>query len=344
MIVRVGKLRRLGSASVTLGVLGFASSTHAQSEVTPLTYVAPSTCPPQEQFEAAVRARTPLARFGESADTRRRFAIEAASADGRFTARLKVTSDGVAVSDRQIQGDTCAEVIDALALVTALAIDPKASTAPLAPASAAPPSQPSTAPLPPPTNTVAPQRSSGRDTSSRLTDRAWRASLGATADVIGRVTPLPLLGATVFGEIEQKAGGWWAPSLRLTIGASKTFEGEAASAAFALGTAGVDFCPSAVKTTALSLRPCVEANAGLLHARGVAVSSPVSADRFWFDVRLAARARWSPGGGRMFVEIEGGALFPITMPTFVFRAPRIVAHEVGSVAPLAKIGVGLRFP
>lgn len=312
-------------------------------ELTPLTYVVPAACPSQESFEAAVLARTPLARFGESSQARRRFAIDASAADGRFTASLQVASRDGSVADRHVEGDTCTEVIDALALVTALAIDPNARTAPLA--AAAQPAV-SALPAPPASSAVAAEPRAKPPSRERAASAGarWEPSVGVAATATGGITPTVLFGVAAHAAIERDVAAWWAPSVRLTLQAGRTFEGAGASADFALGVAGLDVCPSAIQGSAFSFRPCVGATAGILHARGITVSTPSSADPFWLDLRGSGRLRWSPAGGRVFVELEAGARVPVTRPTFVFRTPRIVVHEVASIAPEAGIGMGLRFP
>ena len=326
----------LRALPVALALAATASVAHAQTEAAPLTYSAVAGCPTKESFEASVRARTPLARFGESARALRRFAIEASAAHGRFTATLKVVSPNGSVADREVDGETCEEVIDALALVTALAIDPKASTLSLAAPSATPSTAAPPVPVPPPR---APPSRRAESRSAR-----WEPSLGVAASGANGITPTVLLGVAVHGAIANDVSGWWAPSIRLTLEARKTFEGSGANAGFALVTAGLDLCPSAVQGGGLSFRPCVGTSAGLLHARGISVSTPASADSLWLDVRGLGRVRWLLAGGRGFVEFEGGALLPVTRPTFVFQTPRIVLHEVTSVAFHASIGVGVCFP
>ncbi|MBI4703371.1 MAG: hypothetical protein HY744_19830 [Deltaproteobacteria bacterium] len=111
-----------------------------------LEYRASAGCPSRDDFMAQVAARTSLARWVESPAAERRFAV-AVSKRGRKTAgKLAIQSLDGAVATREVAGESCDEVVAALALVVALAIDPKArvepTPAPASPAAAPGPVEP----------------------------------------------------------------------------------------------------------------------------------------------------------------------------------------------------------
>src|SRR5262245_22102344 len=106
---------------------------HDEHERVELRYTAPGECPTRDAVVALVRERTPAVEVATGAP--RVFAITiTASADG-FAGSLVV--DGSA--DKQLTATRCDDLVSALALVTALAIDPLASTAPISITHTAPP-------------------------------------------------------------------------------------------------------------------------------------------------------------------------------------------------------------
>ncbi|HLK35581.1 MAG TPA: hypothetical protein VKU41_02435, partial [Polyangiaceae bacterium] len=162
-----GRVRACGRGFLALAVLGApAASAAAQDdeETIQLGYQASSGCPDQAAFVARVRARTARAALvapGTGPGDVRAFDVEVAAGDparGRLTLRGPHHAEGT----RRVQAATCDEVVDALALVVALAIDPRAPVIPATPptttapgpdsspppaANPAPPTPPAAAPV-----------------------------------------------------------------------------------------------------------------------------------------------------------------------------------------------------
>ncbi len=258
-------------------------------------------------------------------------------------------------SERQVEGETCAEVVDALALVIALAIDPAVSTAPppsSAPSPAllptpAPPSEPA-----PPEATPPPSPVSEPPPPAPLRDRApaqspaasfgLRPTVGASFVTFTGLAPDPLAGAAVFTELESDSPRLLAPSVRVTATGAANGAFESAPASIVLAALRADGCPARIRSGPGSIRACLAVDTGLLRAEGGDVARPLPATRFWLDLAALARARWSLPG-RFFVEVDGGLTLPVTRPTFVYYTPFVVVHEVPVLAATASVGAGLRF-
>ncbi|WP_437970488.1 hypothetical protein WMF04_14875 [Sorangium sp. So ce260] len=124
--------RWLAAAAVLAGVL---AGSDARAEVQPLriAYEAHEGCPSAEAFLRELIARTSRARAAapdEAAlDVRVRITRSGGASRGRIT--LGREEDARV---REVGGATCAEVVAALALITALRVDPTASLAPQLPA------------------------------------------------------------------------------------------------------------------------------------------------------------------------------------------------------------------
>ncbi|WP_148313540.1 hypothetical protein [Sorangium cellulosum] len=124
--------RRLVAVAVLAGAL---AGSDARAEVQPLriTYEAHEGCPSPGVFLRELTARTSRARAAapdEAAlEVRVRITRSAGATRGRIT-----LGAGEGARVREVGGATCAEVVAALALITALRVDPTASLDPQPPA------------------------------------------------------------------------------------------------------------------------------------------------------------------------------------------------------------------
>jgi len=149
---------RLG-ASVPFVVMALASPASGASAALAgapvrLVYEAPAECPAQPEFVTAVAARGGDFDHGGSAGPHRVLVVAITKDDRGFAGAFQVRDDGTASDRREVHGQRCAEVADALAVVAAIALrsDAAADAAPVAavdPPPGAPPSQVKQAPSPP---------------------------------------------------------------------------------------------------------------------------------------------------------------------------------------------------
>src|SRR5580692_5237813 len=107
-------------------------------------YSAPGNCPTEADFEARVRSRTALARFADE-NNAQAVHVVVTPTGVTYAGHLSIVGRSGRVSERDVEDALCSDVVDALALVTALAVDPNATlspSAPAAPASTAVPAPP----------------------------------------------------------------------------------------------------------------------------------------------------------------------------------------------------------
>jgi hypothetical protein len=134
-------MTRFKLAWFLLGCGLLTTRVHAQT-VTGLVYRVPSSCPTEADFVAQVAARG-----GEfRRDEERTFEVGVFMRGTSFAGSLRVRLGDQESDAREVSGATCAEVCEALAIVTAIALQP----------SAAKPTGPIPAPAPPPTPVVQP--------------------------------------------------------------------------------------------------------------------------------------------------------------------------------------------
>ena len=317
-------------------------------------YVAPASCPTREDFEALVRARTPLAEFGDDARARS-LRVELTSNGDAFHGHLEMSgiapsTDKATPHERDVDGETCADVVDALGLVTALAIDPDASTQPTATLQVATPPPTTTAPptTPPPEAAPGPARTPIAPAVDRPAPPAqkpavrWHGNVGGAFAVEGALSPDPLLGGAIDLEAEAPGAGL-APSFRLTaLASTNTFLGSR-QASFTHFAVRLDGCPFRLGVPSVGVRACLLADIGFMRAVGVQITIPKVAVEPSVDLGALVRGRWSPGGGRFFLEGDVALLFPVTQPTYEFTRPVKRVYQVPPVAVNASLGPGVQF-
>ena len=287
------------------------------------------------------RAAQAAPRYGH--DTRL-FVVTMTGAGGQTHGRLQIYGNSGAAFARDVTGATCSEVASALALVTALAIDPQSFTAASASSSTAAVS-PSTAALPagplPSASSIEPAvpypthpaQSSMPGPRTVSTEQhftpgkpvTWVWSAGMQETAMFHVVPRPAFGGGYFGNLEPK-GSWtiW-PDFRLAATYVTTVHdtwnrsaGVAARWWWLLARA--DACPFRLSTadTRLILRTCGGIDGGIITASGQSALTPKTVTRGWSAVGPALRLTWQTILGLNF-ELGGGLSFPLTRWKFEYN-------------------------
>ena len=200
---------------------------------------------------------------------------------GRLTLR-GATGDDAAQS---FVGDTCQEVVGALALVTALAVDPNAlSTPPAPPAPASSQEAPTPVIAAPPKGPVV------------LPPWTRTLSVGGGASVTTAAAPAPLVGGSVFVEVGLERRSVWRP--RCGSASSERWESRSVSPTalgrFDLTLATLYPCPLRVALDRVAFLACARLAVGALHGQGVQVAHPQGITRPWVDAGVTAGFRWAP--------------------------------------------------
>lgn len=372
---------RFGRASIGLAVAGMAlllAAGAAIADIAPvrIDYRAEPGCPGAAAFLGAVSALTPNARHPVDAAPARRFTVRIERAGAQHVGRLRIEEiDGVG-AEREVKGSTCDDVVAALALVTALAIDagpidaplPSASAPPPPPsASAPPPASASASSAPPLPSASAPPRPPAPSASSAAPPPpppptatasasvepppppaptwAGRFELGATANAFGAVSPTVAWGGALFFDWSGWGPTGLAPSVRLglAIAQSPAVEAGAGNATFRLIAVRFAGCPWLLALGPVQLRPCASLDFGTLHGTTAGLFENRAKTSTWADVTLGPRLQWRLGP-RWVIEGEMGLLFPLIRDTFTFDDPYTVIHEVPPLSGTASLGVGWVLP
>jgi hypothetical protein len=334
--------------NLLVGVL-LARSAGAQPASEQVAYTAVGGCPIAETFSQQIVARTPM--FRERAAEHALRVQIVSDPDGGVIGHASLVLSGNVV-ERELRALRCEEVVEALALVVAILIDPNADTRPISEANTPPavaPQPPVAAPPPPPTAESPPPelRQLPKREHPPVPARSgptYRFIAGAHAAAEGAAAPELTLGPRVFFGIEVNGAWPWPSSLRLS-GArlfSRRLRDDVGSAKLTLDLGRLDVCFLRLSKGRLALAPCVGADVGVLRVDG-------SHPRGGHDHRLVWAAAGALGRGslslsdRFVGEVEIGADIPLVQYRYAFegRPPIFKSARVGMHLG---VGLGVHFP
>ena len=351
-------------ASTALTLVLFASSGRAWASLDDvyLQYSGSEGCPSRAEFEAQVRARTARIRFLDEPGEGRFFRVYASVLDGHAVGGIISVGSNAAANMREVASNDCSEVVSALALIVALAVDPQASTTVslTVPPPGEPEQVPIPAPAPPRVSPMAPQAFSAAPATSAWVDstgkqkptRSSDIALGVGARVEGAfwwsAGPIPMGAWALSVEGENTESRLVAPTVRLSLEhrVSAAVNRTEGGARFAITAGRLDACPFRVRLApSISLRPCVGLEAGRLSATGLAgpsVLHTLTQQRPWWALEQSVRAQfWLTQAWA--TDIEAGFSEPLWRDEFVLTRPTTGAMaETVAKTPIfvPKIGFG----
>jgi hypothetical protein len=341
-----------------------ASAADAAPRPVRIDYEAPTSCPDARAFEAQLRARS--ARIVIARDARATVRVRIASRSTRFTGDVALLDNGSGETTRHVEGQ-CPDVVAALSLIAAVALDPMASTA-SDPLAAPPPAAPATASAPAAADkpTVASEEAKASSVSAQIAERqarearerdverenqvpgmsvhhGWRWSIGGGLAVTGGVTPELTVSIPVFVDLARWSRGpssqVWSPSFRLRFERTSA-DIEASGADFTWTAGSLDVCPLALAAHPFRAWACARGEAGVLAATGDK-SPPRAVTRPWVSAAALARVRWVIVGA-LFIEVEGGGYTPIVRDRF-FVEPDETVHRSPAFSAMGAASLGASF-
>jgi hypothetical protein len=328
---------RVPTFLILLAVLLSSAGARADDAAVPLVldYTAPAGCPDSEQFLHQIAARTALARPALPNERAMKLTVVIKEVTGGDRGSLELESVDGATSARRVSAANCEQVVSALALMTALAVDPNASTAPVA-KKEAPPQKPPTVPSKesekPRAGDFRPERRSGTH---------WRLQLGMGLEGLAGVAPKALLLARPSAELGSAGGSRWSSAFRLSAGFGPS-AGQDSGGAFSLLTGRVEGCPRFDVAHALQISPCVAFDAGKLEVRGVGVAPTERVERPWLAAGAVGRLEWKVATV-LVLELAGEMFLPLVRDRFFVNSDATV-HRTPPVVGGGTVGLGVRFP
>ncbi len=328
------------SLGVAIATVSFYARAQTPSAgVVKLDYREGAACGGESAFVAQVTARSPRVHFstnGEAAS--RALAVRIEPRGARMAGRIELRDADGTVTERNVTGASCDDVISAVGLVAALALDPLASTSPSTTTTTTTSTSPSANTENTSTNkekieseddnaqTLAPER------------RRWSVGAGADGEVVFGVTPDPLFAVPVFFEVTRALGehATIGSGLRFERAGETSLDATGAGADFTWTAGAVDLCLG-WRVSRVRLHVCARSHFGAIDAHGEGATPNRSATRPWVDVSaaLALRVRIA---GPIFVELNGSAGIALVQDRFflepnqtVFQAPPLTGHVGGGL-------------
>src|SRR5258706_8021065 len=122
---------RFIAASIACFIVSLSASTSAQPPMPAPEAIRVQTegavrCTTADDFFARVHRRAALTRLASTDERARSFSIAVEGSEPALHGRLAITHLDGTSSTRDVEGESCDEVVDALALITAIDIDPRA--------------------------------------------------------------------------------------------------------------------------------------------------------------------------------------------------------------------------
>lgn len=329
----------MGSRALVFSVALLLASAGARAEQSPvrIEYSAPESCPDASEFERRVRERIQRARFAKDGEIARTFRVIVQSKPERSVARVEfVDADGEKVS-RTLGADTCDEVVNAIALVTALAMEARAGSEDPAPAPGARP--PTTAATPEPAPTTPPPPVPA----ATPADDAPRWDAGMGVDVASGYAPSLSVGLRLFVEMAPAFFSVRASVLHADSGKVSVEDGRTR---FRFWGARVEGCPLRVPLGAsFAATPCAGVEAGALQGEGLpgrGIVETHEATEPWFAALALGRLQ-AEVDSFLLLEAQADVRFPLVRHEFYLERPDRSVHDVPAVAFGASLGIGFRF-
>ena len=292
--------------AVKLAVVLAASCTAAPALAAPkskdfsLSFRGSPNCGDRAALVAAVQRRVPLAQERDAGETRIIVQIQ----DVGARSRAEVTLDsGDGVARRRIRPVACAALLDAVAVMIALTLDPPSvdteaepAREPESPASPEEPSEPAEQPLAPPASSAPPSRDEPQLPQRPSPPSLWRVHSGiiAGAETRTAATPILLVAGKLGFETRFDHPGWFSPSVRVegSYGAGPTSSDFGAPWDFRLQLLRVLLCPvRTIPNAVIRWRACVVGEGGQLRASSGVVLEGASEPRMlWLGAGASVAA------------------------------------------------------
>jgi hypothetical protein len=327
--------------------LSFAARAAAEeAEPVHLTYDAPARCPSEAALlETISRDGGRLVQVPDEQPARS-FLLHIAGTDP-IVGRLLIRHRDGREAAREVDDIDCDVVMRALAVLVALSLKP-VSTPPEPPApenpTPSPPEPEVEGPLP-----AVPGLAAGplpiEPGSSEYDDprpsvrrpRGWRFDFSGEGTVSTGAAASLDPGFAAYLELLDEIPSFFAPSIRLgaEISAKQSF---AAVDNVSRLVARLDACSFRAVASrpwsddALTLEPCARIDVGRLDVKGWATGMELNAEQLWVAPAALLRLRWTSPG--VFVELEGGALFPLTRNPFSGDGSSFAVPPIGATSGL----------
>lgn len=299
-----------------------------------VNYDAPASCPNQDAFYDAVRARTERVRKAQGDEPRVDVNVRVTRGDRNYHGEMRQVVNQGETAARSVDGETCKDVVEALSLTVALSLDPEAH-APAPPEEAPPRSEPSApavaaAPTPAPPAPVL--------SAAPLELRLSVSVLGTVVDT-SAFSSGAALSVTLLREVDASTSR----AVQLSfLFASTGLPTAPEDHRTRFGALALDACPFRHRSGSFEIAPCALAAFGFLELTGRRLAEPLTVNRAWWSAGVDLQLSWLLGGGFLLDGALAATVPLVRHRYYTNTADRVVA-ETPLVSPLLRAGLGYRF-
>jgi hypothetical protein len=312
-------------------------------------FSAPAGCSSLDSFYRGVRARTDRVRLANPGEQGVQISVHVSRVGTNIRGELRIGDSQEESETRRVDGISCNEVVEALSLTAALALDPTASLLSGRDSRMLDEPLPAKAPVvPAPSASIATVSPTSQVPIPAVPERTFVRGVDVSAQALAAsyMTHGLMLGPQVGVRLLMAAGRWAQISAGVQgFYVSNEMAGSAGSGIFSLAGMGLTLCPIHAPVSGwLELGACAFGRGGSLKASAPSVSHPNSARRSWWAfgtesfVGLRLYRAWR-------VELSAGLAVPLAIREFS-TGTAAQAREVGKtpiVAAQAGVGFVFRF-
>lgn len=323
---------------------GGVAQTDAEVKAVEVRFDGPEGCSSAKAFFGILRSRTHRVRAAKVDEPRTILEIQLSHLHGRVWGELRMVDDHGESHARRVLGASCDEVVQALSLTAALALDPSARLT-LPPSNSDDEGTPTPdEPPPPPAVPKAPEPTvlEASAPPPPVVERpvpATELSAGAMALSLLSSTPSPGVWAGMRRNLVRP--GIFNPSVGFALAYVRNDVLQSPNSARAALLAGaVSACPVRWRAGRVTAQPCAHGLAGWLSATGRQLTYTNTVDRFWLSAGATLRVDLYIGAG-LSLDFEGGIGVPIIKRRYYATVQSNVVAESPTISPI--VGVGLTY-
>jgi hypothetical protein len=298
-----------------------------------IVFEAPSDCSSMDAFYAGVRARTERVRLAAPDESATELQVRLSQSGSGAHGELRMLGERGETDTRKVDGGSCEEIVEALSLTAALALDPAARITPekTPPAEAVKPKPPEPAPpVPPRPPPLEEPTSLGLE-------------LGAKVMVSEVVSPFTNVGGELSARLRLRGEHSVEPSIGVAfVRLQNDFFRVPRQASIRYTAVAVSACPARwFVRDIVSLSPCAIFLAGWLGAAGKGNTYNSS----------VIRSLYGAGGSLTLavpfdafaLELSGAFTLPLVRRRFVAGVSSSLVGETPSISPFGALGVSYAF-
>jgi hypothetical protein len=297
-----------------------------------IAFEAPSDCSSADAFYAGVRARTERVRLASTGESATELQVRLSQSSTGAHGELRMLGESGESDTRKVDGGSCEEIVEALSLTAALALDPAARVSPMpaSPAEPAKPKPPAPPPSPPPPPPPKEPSSLGLE-------------LGAKVLVSEVVSPFKNVGGELSARVRFRGEGSAEPSMGVAlVRLQNDLFTEPKRASIRYTAVALTACPARWSVGGVvTLEPCALLLAGWLGAAGKGNTYNSS----------VLRSLYSAGGSLTLgvpldafsLELSGAFTLPLVRRRFIAGASSTTVGETPAISPVAGLGVRYAF-